>query len=216
MALKSIVFKAGKKIPCTLFTIIGQSQTGTWSGVKCRCECGREVELTYHQAYYKKYSCGCTSRRGPKVNFAGRVIEGNCRKLTMIGEDQSTGMWTVYCSFCDGTHEYTDLGYGILRAIQKRANERCPEDRNFVDVDHIENLYMYYRGRMPDETRSGSKSRIADWLEQFYEPRHVRKHNGEIIGFLGAPDKPVPPKREVRVREVSAVTEDPDGFGYVV
>lgn len=222
MRMQSSVFHAGKHIEDTLLTVVGQTYEGTWSTVKCRCECGNVVDLPYQRVYYRQFSCGCTRRiRSNAVDYADYSVinsVGNHHKgrtLTIIDRDTETQQWQYVCACCAQIFLMPRGNErGVVNSLNKLAGLDCPNWLPFTYVDHIENITWQRpcdRYMFDPMGREGA----AKALVPFYDPKNIKyARDGVIVGFYGPPAKPLPDawlkKRYAPTQEPVAM--DPDGF----
>lgn len=107
-----------------------QAQDGTAGKGEylCRCDCGKELWVSYVKLYYGSvYSCGCvTSLQRPARDLTGWAM-GNVR---VTGWDRERGAWLAECSRCgdvaagekmDDLKRLGKLSCRELRALRVRA-----------------------------------------------------------------------------------------------
>jgi len=72
----STIFSPGERVPNSFLTVIGPVIQDRWNLIRCSCECGNTITVTYAQLYQGKYSCGCI-RRGerPRSRECGPLPE---------------------------------------------------------------------------------------------------------------------------------------------
>ena len=132
----AFVFKAGERIEGTLLTVVGQGYQNrygklTWKFVRCKCDCGNEVDIPYQHvyAYPPRYSCGCKVRRHPRmVDHTGLSVTRNGRTLTVLYWDNSApGNWVYLCDCCaeTGIVPY-GMGGTIPTKLKAIASRPCP------------------------------------------------------------------------------------------
>lgn len=202
MSRNSRVFCSGDKIGDTLLTIVGPVSSNSWRQLIAECTCGKEVVLSYQQAYMAtRYSCGCKRRpRSNRVDYTNLTVHnrgGNRnagRTLHILGEDTETQQWQYLCECCAEIFSVPrGLETGLARAMRDIAGQVCPNYRTYYTTDKIHVLVsilsrMGYR--LPNVALKLERIKM---LSQYYEPDHVKTDAyGWPMGLYGLPDKPLP------------------------
>ena len=211
MAANSNVFSEKQRLTGTIFTIVRQARPGSWSDIVCVCDCGKEVVLTYPQAYYKsRYSCGCARRlrsnavdatgmsfHSPMGNRLKRINDPDGpevphgRALQILCRDETTGQWIYLCECCAGTFTMPG-GDQPARLLRKIAAENCP---NFRPRYYVDEEYHWHSDLEITVTRVLPKLDRGDpenLVPYYANPKRdvVRDKFGTIIAFMGLPDSP--------------------------
>lgn len=222
-----------------MLTIIGPSDRGSWHEVKCLCDCGNIVVLSYPEAYRGKFSCGCAGRRNG-VNYAGVKVfspsgnERNGRTLLVLERDPVDRCWRYLCSCCNQVFKvHRGLDTGIVRTLKEYAAGNCENYKRFYPVseiggDQVMVLHNYIEANGGAMGRNPSYlSLINDLARRYDEKDIVRSNDGKkILGFRGMPrvlqeDLDRAAAREQRAADAERVREreqslDPDGFGAML
>lgn len=203
--MKSNVFKKNQRRRGTMITVLGPAEGKDWSVIRCKCDCGNVIELTYHQVYYCRFSCGCVRKeRVNSIDYTGvsAYSARQRRTLTIIGRDSAT-CWTYICDCCA---EIYTLPRGLERSVdaslRRLANQECPEYREFRLIGDAAKYIPYFK---PENIKLGNK----DWRKNgiWIKPND----DGSIFPFKT--DFPLPKGfYDVKTKE-EPVREDPDGFG---
>jgi hypothetical protein len=229
MERKSNVFNIGQRIEGTMLTILGPVEPSTWMTIRCLCDCGQEIVLSYHQVYYRRFSCGCKRReRFNAVDYAGFEAYNSAgnrnrgRKLTVIARDDA-GQWQYLCHCCNQLYAVPrGMERGLDRSLKDLAGRECPNYRVLVQANRFDTLTWL----IPDRNVIG-RANIAKVFAKYCTPDQIERNLlGEITGFYIKPD--ATPRdygcpcdtwaeaqdqyAQIENRQAEVIESDPDGF----
>ena len=229
MSAKSRVFTIGERYNDTMLTVIALANPGSCSALRCLCDCGRELVLTYMQLYRGQFSCGCKRReRLNAVDYAGFEAYNSAgnrnrgRKLTVIARDDA-GQWQYLCHCCNQLYAVPrGMERGLDRSLKDLAGRECPNYRVLVQADRFDTLTWL----IPDRHVIG-RANIAKVFAKYCTVDQIQRNLlGEITGFYIKPD--ATPRdygcpcdtwaeaqdqyTQIENRQADVIESDPDGF----
>jgi len=165
----SHVFQPGQQVTDSLLTVLGpgfKNRWGaeTWQLVKCRCRCGREVEVPYHYLYVTppKYSCGCARRVSKDWSGYAFYSPTSGRTLTILYLNDEN-LWVYVCDCCAGLGT-VGRGGGVQKELKAAAVRKCPNHREYIPIESF-----------PHTNYSGSA------IEVEYERRAKNYPAGQVV-----------------------------------
>ena len=210
--LRECVFKPGERLPDTMLTVIGPEYSNSWSYVRCLCDCGAEIVVSYQRLRSGKYSCGCKRKLRPDMadhtGWTTATVYGNDgrgRKLTILYFDPESQQWVYLCHCCA---EVFQLPRGARRGVQDTLHELagaiCP---NFLG----EFVPAFYANDRLSFTSGGGRMVGAECLARKLEERGLNKfvkrdYKGALEGFYVPSDGSFPQIR-IEVSEMKAMVE---------
>jgi len=187
--LRASIFREGVRVPNTMLTVIGPAYPGSWSFIKCLCDCGKETTVVYQNLRAGQFSCGCKRKTrfdaADHTDFTAFTAYGNGgygRKLTILYYDADNQCWMYLCHCCA---EVFQLPRGARRGVQEAlydlAGGNCPNFPGaFVRAFEANDRIGFTSGgaRMPNAEMLARKLE-ARGLNRFVK----RDYKGEIQGF---------------------------------
>jgi hypothetical protein len=131
---------------------------------KARCDCGKEVEVRYHQVYYGSIqSCGCVQKkragRGPATHEEGK----DYGRLAVMQWVDGKG-WECVCQIC-GEIEY--IRY--TRFLEAEGGRNCPNTTTEQDEAGYLWAVKVKHPSMPEQVCIVRAASADDAQEKFYQ-----------------------------------------------
>ena len=210
MKKRSDIFHPGQRVEGTMLTIVDSVHPDSWREIIVRCDCGTEFRTNYMPVYQGKYSCGCRRRlRSDSVDITDLCVSnvnGNKkygRTLAVLGMDPETQQWQYVCSCCAEIFLlHRGDSHSAARVLKELAGTVCPNFRPYYAAEWLEILTNDIQNKLGYRFRGApGRARQALELAAYYDRKHLQfSRTGELEGFWGMPDKPLPAAMKIKRR----------------